>query len=390
MASQTGVERGAAPVVWVLTDDRPGNTTQSAGLARALGWPYEIKELQFTPLARTFKRLFGPFAATRRGLDLARSATLTPPWPDVLIATGWRPAQVARWIKKQSRGHTRTIQMGRKGAYVAGLFDIVVTCSYFRLPPHPQRIEIAAPLTQVTPERLAQAAARWRHLFDSSPHPHVMLLIGGATSRHQWDATIARRLGEEVRAFAQAAGGSVFAITSRRTGGEATEALVQGLGEAGHIHRWQPDQPDNPYLGYLALADVLVVTGESESMLAEVAAAGKPLYIYPLPAVERLPRLKTRLKARLKDWAVTHAYRPCASSEEGNWFQHLQTRLARVLIANGTIRPRRDLHELHNALVRKGVARLFAGPLETWEHPPLREVEEIAHRVRELLGRGEP
>jgi hypothetical protein len=297
---------------------------------------------------------------------------------------------VARWIKKQSRGHTRTIQMGRKGAHVAGLFDIVVTCSYFRLPPHPQRIEIAAPLTQVTPERLAQAAARWRSLCDNVPQPHVMLLVGGATSRHQWNATIARRLGEEVRAFAQAAGGSAFAITSRRTGEEAAEALAQGLGEVGHVHRWQPDQPDNPYLGYLALADVLVVTGESESMLAEAAAAGKPLYIYPLPVVERPPRLKTRLKARLKDWAVAHAYAPCTGSEGRGWFQRLQTRLARMLIANGIIRPRRDLHELHNALVRKGIARLFAGPLEIWERPPLREVEEVARRVRELLRVGKP
>jgi len=31
------------PTVWVLTDDHPGNTTQSLGLARALGWPYEVR-----------------------------------------------------------------------------------------------------------------------------------------------------------------------------------------------------------------------------------------------------------------------------------------------------------------------------------------------------------
>jgi len=389
MTSETRAERQNSPVVWVLTDDRPGNTTQSVGLAHALGWPYEIKELQFTPLARTLKRLFGPFAATRRGLDSARSATLIPPWPDVVIATGWRPTQVARWIGKQSHRRTRTIQMGRKGAHVAGLFDVVVTCSYFRLPPHPRRIEIAAPLTQVTPERLTQAGARWRYLCNEAPHPHIMLLIGGATSRHHWDATIAQRLGEEVRAFAQAAGGSVFAITSRRTGVEATEALTKGLGEASRVHRWQPGQQDNPYLGYLALADVLIVTGESESMLAEAAAAGKPMYIYPLPVVERQPRLKTRLKARLKDWAVAHAYAPLASPKGRSWLQQIETRLARVLIANGTIRPRRDLNELHHALVRKGIARLLGGPLEIWTQPPLREAEEVARQVRELLRMGE-
>jgi hypothetical protein len=35
----------AAPRVWLLLDDRPGHTTQVVGLAEALGWPYETKEL---------------------------------------------------------------------------------------------------------------------------------------------------------------------------------------------------------------------------------------------------------------------------------------------------------------------------------------------------------
>ncbi len=37
-----------------------------------------------------------------------------------------------------------------------------------------------------------------------------------------------------------------------------------------------PMTTDNPYTGYLALADIIVVTGESESMLSEAAATGKP------------------------------------------------------------------------------------------------------------------
>jgi len=373
-------------VVWVLTDDRPGNTTQSVGLARALGWPHEIKELHFTPLARMIKRLFGPFAATRRGVDTARSPVLAPPWPDVVIAAGWRPAQVARWISRQSRGRTRTIQLGRKGGHVAGLFDIVITCSYFLLPPHPRRIEIAAPLTQVSPERLSQAAERWRHLFDHAPHPHIMLLIGGATARHCWDSGIARHLGEDVRAFARAAGGSVFAITSRRTGQEATEALTQGLGEFGQVQHWHSHQHGNPYLAYLALADVLVVTGESESMLAEATAVGKPLYIYPLPVIERLPRLKTRLKVRLKDWTVAHAYAASGENGEGSQAQHLTGRFSRLCIAWGIIRPRRDLHELHQALIRRGGARFFGEPLEIWSCPSSREIDEVALKVRDLLG----
>jgi hypothetical protein len=109
------------PLVWVLTDDRPGNTTQSIGLARALGWPYEVKALQFTAIIHRMKFFWNSFTATTKWVDPTRSSPLAPPWPDVVIAAGRRPAQVSRWIHKQSGGHTRLIQMGRKGGHVASL-----------------------------------------------------------------------------------------------------------------------------------------------------------------------------------------------------------------------------------------------------------------------------
>ena len=80
------------PTVWVLTDDHPGNTTQSLGLAKALGWPYEVKALRFTSLVHLHDVLLGMFGATRLGLQRTQSAVLTRPWPDLVITTGWRTA----------------------------------------------------------------------------------------------------------------------------------------------------------------------------------------------------------------------------------------------------------------------------------------------------------
>lgn len=378
------VTQANIPTVWVLTDDRPGNTTQSIGLARALGWPYQVKELQFTPIVHKVKFFWNSFTATAKWVDPTRSSPLTPPWPDVVIAAGRRPAQVSRWIHKQSDGHTRLIQMGRKGGHVASLFDIVITSSYSRLPSHPHRIEIAAPLTQATPERLAEAQARWQHLFATAPHPQVMLIVGGATKRHQWTANIARQLGKDVHDFALTAGGSVFAITSRRTGAEAAAALAKGLGTTTAVHQWQPGQKENPYWAYLACADVLVITGESESMLAEAAALGKPVYIYPLPPSYPPLRLKKRIKARMKAWAVTHA--GFQKTSQHTWMQRLLSSLATFSISSGYLRPRRDLNALHQALIRRGIARFFGGPLEIWASPPLREIDEVAARIKKQLG----
>src|SRR6185369_8982360 len=102
-------------------------------------------------------------------------------------------------------------------------------------------------------------------------------------------------------AFAKAAGGSLFAITSPRTDDDAAEALARAIGSSGRVHRWTPAQSENPYAGYLALADVLIVTGESESMLSEAAATAAPLLIYPLR--ERPVGRRTRLRS----WAARAA-----------------------------------------------------------------------------------
>jgi mitochondrial fission protein ELM1 len=93
--------------------------------------------------------------------------------------------------------------------------------------------------------------------------------------------------GVEVRSFAEAMGATVFATTSRRTGPKATVALKKGLGPCCYLHEWQPDRSENPYLAYLALADILIVTGESESMLADAAATGNPSTFTPSQTTTR-------------------------------------------------------------------------------------------------------
>jgi mitochondrial fission protein ELM1 len=275
---------------------------------------------------------------------------------------------------------TRTVQLGRKGGEVADVFDAVVSCAHFRLPHHARRIETTAPLTAVSPTRLSEAAARWHGLFGDAPRPHVVLVIGGTTSQHRLDASTAHRLATEVRSFAEAAGGTVFGITSPRTGSEATEAAAAALGGRHRLHRWRRGEPDNPYLGHLALADVLVVTGESESMLAEAAAVGRPLYIYPIP--EKPPRARTRLRewVRRKAGSMPRKAKGTVRPQQG-----LEYYCAR-LIERGFVRPERDLASFHDRLIGLGVARRFGQPLERAGGAVLDEIDEVARKVRALLG----
>ena len=371
--------------MWVLTSHKPGHTTQARGLADALGWPYTTKILHFRGPTGLYKYLLGTDRATRRGLDISQSDVLGPPWPDLVIVAGWRPGRVARWIQHESHGRTHLVLLGRIGSRPVAPTDISVVCEHFRLPPHPRRIETGAPVTQVNPERLETAADTWRDQVEAAPRPWIMLLVGGATARHELTPDQADRLGAEVRAFAERLHGTVFATTSRRTGHAAAEALAASLGPRHSVYAWRPDRADNPYLGYLALADLLIVTGESESMLAEAVATEKPVYIYPL--AER----SAGVLERAKDWILMRAQ---SQQRNKRGRPRPQRGLAYVcgrLIERGIVQPRRDLNALHVALIERGSAAFFpdAGasnnPLELRPRPALRELDRVTEQVRGLL-----
>ena len=121
------------PRIWILSDGKMGHSTQSEGLAKSLGWPYEIKQLHFHSWNNTQKLVWSLFPPNCLGLNKLESSTLETPWPDVVISTGWRPAPIARWIQEQNGGNTRIIQLGRKGGASADLFDVVITPLILRL-----------------------------------------------------------------------------------------------------------------------------------------------------------------------------------------------------------------------------------------------------------------
>ena len=68
--------------------------------------------------------------------------------------------------------------------------------------------------------------------------------------------------------------------TSRRTGAEAEKKIMSYLEKYPHYAYLWGSKDKNPYLGFLACADNLVVTGDSVSMCSEATATEKDLRIF--------------------------------------------------------------------------------------------------------------
>jgi len=288
---------------WVLADDRAGNVSQGLGVAEALGLPYEVKAIAYDRLGALPNALRG---AGLRGVAPRSRAALVPPWPDLVIAAGRRTAPVARWIKRQCGAVL--VQIMDPGFPGRGDFDLIAVPAHDRVRPGGNILEITGAPHRVTPQRLEAEAAIWRPRFASLPRPWVAVIVGGATRRRPFPVEMAQALGQRVAELMAATGGSVLLTTSRRTGAGQEQALAALLPQPRWLHLYGQGG-DNPYFGFLALADAIVVTGDSVSMCCEACAAPAPVFIW---APEGWAAAKhARLQARLFEMGVA---RPLTSA----------------------------------------------------------------------------
>jgi len=266
--------RDPSPIAWVLHDGKAGMASQALGLAEATGFPFIEKRLAIRhPWVWLPPQLwFLPFRAAGH-----TGASLRPPWPDLVIACGRNAAMPALAIRRAGEGHTVAAQIQNPGVGRAE-FDMLVVPEHDRL--HGSRVIVTrGAVHRVTQARLAAERHRFPTLV-TMPRPILSVLIGGTNKTYRLTV---RRVGEIAEALAgilRSRGGSVFVSPSRRTG-EAGIALLRERLKGFSAAIWD-GSGENPYFAYLALADAVLVTADSISMISEAAATGKPVHVIDL------------------------------------------------------------------------------------------------------------
>jgi mitochondrial fission protein ELM1 len=255
------------PVIWLIDAYRAGERGQVRALVEALvealGWPCEIKVLSY------HSHVFWPHVLgwdTLRGITAESAAMLRPPWPDLVISCGVRNEPVCRWIRAQSGGRTRYVHVGRPWGSLDS-FDLVITTPQYRVPQRPNVLNNVQTLHSVTPQALLAARAEWAATFANLPRPHFAVIVGGNSGPFTLGRKAAARLARQASRLAREHGGSLLVSTSSRTSAAAADALRANIDAPNYFYRWQSADTANPYLGILAWADRLIVTGDSIAML---------------------------------------------------------------------------------------------------------------------------
>ena len=361
---------GQPPKVWVLLGKGAGGNAQMLNLVAALGWPHETRQLEFYAWNVIPNILVGAslFTLTRKS-----SATLSPPWPDLVIAASRRSVPIARWIRKQSCNRTRLVHLFHTMAPF-NWFDLIITLPQYGLPERPNILQLTMPLHRLPRAKIAAAAAKWEPRLRALPRPWFAVLIGGNSSRYLLNAKTALRLAREASAWAMEAGGSLLVSTSPRTSSQAANASIEAIFVPRHVYRWQPDDSDNPYLAYIGLADGFMVTADSASQLAEAFATGRTVRIFNLPL---------RPQQRFSPVAILHGWLNKSPGSDSP-FRRLMRSAYERLIEEGFVKPPRDFARYHSLLRGRSAVRAPAHPAGAAQE--FDDLDRAVAAVRELFG----
>lgn len=329
------------PNVWVLEGHRLGDSLQLRRIAEALGWPYRSVHLHYNPT-----HMLPGFLLGASSISVASADKLAPPWPDLVIASGKRSSPVARWIKRQSGGRTRIVNVGRPWSRLDA-FDLIITTPQYRLPARPNTLHLSLPITSRTRHELAEARRTGR--VSDLPAPRIAVLVGGNSTSCTLTTRSAAALGGMVDELASSHGGSLLLSGSPRTPTAAFRVLAEALSVPSCKWDFRQTDRENPYLDYLTAADEIVVTGDSVSMLADALATGRPVRVYPLPP-SVLARFVSALQAPAAWWTgrrQTYRGTPKQQGRGARWYDRL--------VELGVLTPPRDLNHLHEVLAMRGL-----------------------------------
>lgn len=246
--------------------------TQARGLARAAA--DEVVE-KIVDVRWPWSWFQAGWPGVLNGVHALDGGPLAAPWPDLVVSCGRRSGILGIAVKRAAGGRSVLAHVQDPLADPAR-FDLVVAMEHDRAK-GPNVLRVLTALHDMTPEKLAAGAAAWGPRFAGMPRPLIGVLLGGPTRGSEFGAGEAHLLLERLSAYRAALGGSLLIVPSRRT----PDAALAVFRRAGDETTWVWDRAgENPYVGVLALADRLVVTGDSVSMVSEALATRAQVEVF--------------------------------------------------------------------------------------------------------------
>ena len=294
---------------WLITDGKIGMDVQVRGVADALGLAAEMKHVTPTGL----HKFLSPWLLPSKREKIGAGGLLSPPWPDLVLATGRLSIPYLRAIRRAAGDgcYTVILQDPKTGASTA---DLIWVPTHDRLRGANVITTPTAPHS-FTSERLTALRAVTNTAIAQLPQPRFGVILGGSTSDYPYSDACNHRLAASLTAIASL--GASFLITPSRRTHPALLAAVDAATASSPRLLWD-GSGSNPYADFLAHADRFIVTADSVNMTSEAAATGRPVHVFmPAGGTPKFERFHAALRqcgatrvlpdtlTALDDWTYT-------------------------------------------------------------------------------------
>ncbi|MBS0272394.1 MAG: mitochondrial fission ELM1 family protein [Proteobacteria bacterium] len=245
---------------WVLVDEgNPFLETQCLSIVEAMEFPAHLHRVSIPSFWRYVPLNFIP---NFFGKVYSSPTSLTPPWPSLVICGGRISLKLGTYLKKKY--NVFTVAVGRTGSS----FNKIILESH-RPEEMGKNIMTFGPLHRIQQDSLLHARKAFYRKIDHLPKPRVSLFI---EEHENLEALIEILIGLHKK--------SPFSLMvyGDKLSEEDRNRLERGFQKIPYF-LWC-GQEEDPYLGFLAHSDAIIMSYPSSLMLAEATAVGKPLFVY--------------------------------------------------------------------------------------------------------------
>ncbi len=252
----------------LLTEGMHGMISQVEGMAKALNAEYNHKIVRLSFPWNLIPPKFTPIS----GVVLKDKTYISEEKnPDLIISCGRKSVIPSIFLKKKNPKiftiHIQDPKVSFKN------FDIIVAPEHDNL--NGDNVHSSKGAIHYITETEIEKAKPYL-IKEINSQKVVSLILGGPNKYYSFDVDQLIQIFNEIKSNFVSEGYKVIVIPSMRTPKKIIELAIREMGSFGHVVNRVDKQA---YLSAYALANYVIVTCDSTSMISEAATSGKPIFV---------------------------------------------------------------------------------------------------------------
>ncbi|RZO47916.1 MAG: nucleoside-diphosphate sugar epimerase [Candidatus Pelagibacterales bacterium] len=265
----------------LLTEGMHGMISQVEGLAKAISADFSHKIIRLNFPWNLIPPKFSPISSI---VLKDRNYIIEEEKPDLVISCG-RKSVIPSILLKRKNPKIFTIHIQDPKVSLKN-FDVIIAPEHDNLSGE-NVFNSKGAIHYITEMEIENAKPYLINKIKSNKI--VSLILGGPNKYYKFDKDQLIKIFNTIKSDFVSRGYKIIVIPSMRTPRESIDLAIKELGECGYVVNKVDKQA---YLSAYALADYVVVTCDSTSMISEAATSGKPIFVAHMKAKRNDYRFK--------------------------------------------------------------------------------------------------